>query len=299
MDEPLLTLSSTVRLDDGRRLAFSSTGTAAGFPVLYFHGAIGSPVSHSAELRAAIGRLGIRFVVVHRPGFGASDPLPGRTVATFAADVRRLAEALGLTRFGLVGVSAGAPYALACAREMPERLTGVAAVACQAPGTAPHSPGAARRVRLGLALVARAPATATRTSEACLRLARHHPGLLARAMRAGASGPDRAALGNELGDPAARALAAFAGGTAPMIEDYLVCCGRWGFDPAEVRAPVWLWHGERDPIVPLEHARRLAQLVPGSRLEVEPGAGHFFLRRRLGDVLEPLLPAGREALRAA
>jgi pimeloyl-ACP methyl ester carboxylesterase len=35
---------------------------------------------------------------------------------------------------------------------------------------------------------------------------------------------------------------------------------------------VW---GERDPIIPVEHAYTAHRLVPGSRLEVFPEAGHF------------------------
>ena len=35
---------------------------------------------------------------------------------------------------------------------------------------------------------------------------------------------------------------------------------------------VW---GERDPIIPVEHAHAAHDLVPGSRLEIFPGAGHF------------------------
>jgi pimeloyl-ACP methyl ester carboxylesterase len=35
-----------------------------------------------------------------------------------------------------------------------------------------------------------------------------------------------------------------------------------------------IW-GERDPIIPLEHARAAHGLVPGSRLELFPAAGHF------------------------
>ena len=35
---------------------------------------------------------------------------------------------------------------------------------------------------------------------------------------------------------------------------------------------VW---GERDPIIPVEHAHAAHDLVPGSRLELFPGAGHF------------------------
>ena len=39
--------------------------------------------------------------------------------------------------------------------------------------------------------------------------------------------------------------------------------------------PFLLVWGERDPIIPVEHARRAHRLVPGSRLEIFPNAGHF------------------------
>ena len=35
---------------------------------------------------------------------------------------------------------------------------------------------------------------------------------------------------------------------------------------------VW---GERDPIIPVEHAREAQTLIPSSRLEIFEGAGHF------------------------
>ena len=59
------------------------------------HGAIGSPRWRTAALDAAIEWLGVRYVVVNRPGFSGSDPCPHRTVADHAADVEDLADALG------------------------------------------------------------------------------------------------------------------------------------------------------------------------------------------------------------
>jgi pimeloyl-ACP methyl ester carboxylesterase len=35
-----------------------------------------------------------------------------------------------------------------------------------------------------------------------------------------------------------------------------------------------IW-GAKDPIIPLDHGRRAHELMPHSRLEVFPGAGHF------------------------
>ena len=118
---------AAVRLRDGRRLTYRAIGDSAGFPVVYLHGAIGSPRWRSPALDAAVDSLGIRYVAVNRPGFSGSDPCPDRTVADHAADVEELADALGWQRFSVIGVSAGAPFALACAWRLPGRVVAAAA----------------------------------------------------------------------------------------------------------------------------------------------------------------------------
>ena len=97
---------STVRLSDGRTLAWCEWGAPSGPVVLAFHGSPGSRVwwPGEAETRAA----GVRLVTVDRPGYGGSDPLPGRRIVDWAADVADLNELWGIDRFGVVGWSGGA-----------------------------------------------------------------------------------------------------------------------------------------------------------------------------------------------
>jgi len=106
-------------LRDGRWIAYLACGPADGLLVFYLHGAIGSPQQVCPELEAVVDELGVRYVMVSRPGFGESDPLPGRTLTGFAAYLAELADQFGSQRFAVVGVSAGGPYALACAHELP------------------------------------------------------------------------------------------------------------------------------------------------------------------------------------
>src|SRR5262245_58053417 len=75
---------------------------------------------------AAASEMGVRVITVDRPGSGRSDPQPGHRIADWAADVLALADALELRRFGVFAWSAGAPYVLACAALIPDRLTGAA-----------------------------------------------------------------------------------------------------------------------------------------------------------------------------
>jgi len=222
--------------------------------VLYCHGAIGSPRWRTPALDRLTERLSIRYLMVNRPGFAGSDPSPGRSVADFARDAGELMSRLGYRRFSVVGVSAGAPYALACGWALAERVVGLAAVSPLGP---PDGRGACRGVRYRVPLV---PFGSSRAGSAL-------------------AGGFLRAVGLHGGTP-----------TAAMIDDYLVCRRDWGFDPAEVQAPVTLWHGGADRLVPLAHARALAAAIPGCTARVAPGGGHFFYSRSLAEIIGSLLP---------
>jgi pimeloyl-ACP methyl ester carboxylesterase len=253
---PTFTIGSAgcVRLPDGRAMTFFSAGPGHGFPVLYCHGAIGSPRWRTPELDRLTEALGIRYLVLNRPGFAGSDPSPGRTVLDFARDIGEVMSILGYRRFSVVGVSAGAPYALACGWALAERLVALAAVSPLGP---PDGRGAIRglRYRAPLLPFGRGPAGSA-LAHVCLR-----------------------ALGLKGETP-----------TAAMIDDYLVCRRDWGFDPAEMRVPVTLWHGGSDWLVPLAHARALAAVIPQCTARVAPEGGHFFYSRRLAEIVGSLVP---------
>ncbi len=253
---PTATIGSvgSVRLPDGRSVTFSAAGPADGFPVVYCHGAIGSPRWHTPGLDAVTERLGVRYLVVDRPGFGGSDPSPGRTVADHARDLGDLMNLLGYRRFSVVGVSAGAPYALACGWALADRLVAVAAVSPLGPA---HGPGASPSLRYRVPLV---PLGSPRLGPAVA-----HLGLLALGLRRQ---------------------------TCPraMIDDYLVCRSGWGFDPGDLEVPVTLWHGRGDRLVPLAHTRALAAAIPCCEARVDPRGGHFFYSHRLDVILGSLLP---------
>jgi pimeloyl-ACP methyl ester carboxylesterase len=111
----------TIQLRDGRRLADAEWGDAEGAPVLFFHGHPGSRLYCPDEAVTVSSR--VRLLTIDRPGVGLSDVLPRRTFADWPSDVLEFADALGVDRFGVVGWSAGGPYAAASAASIPGRLT--------------------------------------------------------------------------------------------------------------------------------------------------------------------------------
>jgi pimeloyl-ACP methyl ester carboxylesterase len=293
-----------LRLSDGRRLSYAQTGATAAFPVVYCHGAIGTPLGRSVDMEAITADLGIRHIAISRPGVGGSDFAARRTVAAFAADVRELADALALDRFAVVGVSAGGPYALGIAAGLPDRVSRVAICSSLSPLCPPHAtPGMPRRIRLALKGLAAAPATCAWLGDAAIPLLRRHPALLSRVIAAHAAPAER----HRVRRPEERAatttsfLDAASAGVRGMIEDYLACSRPWGFEPGGVEAEVDLWHGLNDPLVPVDHALQLAIAIPRCRVFVDPSEGHHFFRTRLPEILarlaDPAAPVMRQGPR--
>ncbi|KAK4493788.1 hypothetical protein PRZ48_014973 [Zasmidium cellare] len=131
-------LPETLALKDGRTLAYArygSTNDPKTIPVFYFNGTPGSRLECQIIDKAAQ-NLGIPLISTDRPGFGHSSFQPNRTLTQWAEDVLELADHLDIPKFGIVGISGGGPYALACLHELPrERLVAVTIVSSMYPWT--------------------------------------------------------------------------------------------------------------------------------------------------------------------
>ncbi len=270
---------------EGRRLHAYDTGTGA-LAVFWHHGTpnIGTP---PAPLFPAAERLGIRWVSYDRPGYGGSTPRPGRDIASAAGDAARVADALGIERFAVVGHSGGGPHALACAALLPDRVLAVVSAAGLAPygaqgldwyaGMSPAGETSLRAAAAGPAEKERFEASNTEPD----------PGFIP-ADWAALEGP-WSWFGSVVGP-------AVAGGPGGLVADDLAYVNPWGFDPRRVAAPVLLLHGERDRVVPASHGRWLAAHLPSADLWLSPDDGHLSVLRSAGPALEWLADrAGRSA----
>jgi pimeloyl-ACP methyl ester carboxylesterase len=271
-------LPARLVLPDGRRLAYVEYGDSRGQPALYCHGFPGSRLE-AALADASAAHAGVRLIAADRPGIGGSDRQSGRRLVDWPADLARLADHLGLARFTLVGVSGGAPYALACARAMPERLDAVAVVSGVAPlDGKPMLDGMLWPNALALR-AAQATPWAIAPGLQLAVLLRWFPrfplGLVARSLDA----PDRRALArHDVREIIVRSLReALRQGARGVADDLLLLCRSWGFRLDEIAVPVYLWHGERDRMVPASHSRRLCAELARSHCRAYPDEGHFSL----------------------
>jgi pimeloyl-ACP methyl ester carboxylesterase len=127
---PAIELDTSVRLSDGRILAYTDLGPRAAPIVMYFHGAPSSRLDLVLlGLADVFTEMNIRVVSPERPGYGGSSPKPGRRLENWPTDVAALADHLGVERFAVIGVSSGGPYTVACAALLPDRVAGLGVIA--------------------------------------------------------------------------------------------------------------------------------------------------------------------------
>lgn len=269
-------------LVDGRRLGYAEYGAAEGRPVFYFHGFPGSRLE-AVLADGAAARLGIRLLALDRPGYGRSDDLPGRRLGDWPADVAALADALELKRFGLLGVSGGAPFALACAAAFPERVKLLSLVCPLGPLGEPElTRQLPWPLRSALAMSQRFPGFFRWLGGRLLRLACRYPEGFLRALLLGASPVDRAIF-QDVGIFSAMVQSlreALSQKGRGVIADMAIYHGAWGFPLPGLDLPVRLWHGSADRTVPRALVDHLAASLPHCRARLIPDEGHFSLPLR-------------------
>ncbi|MFD2094303.1 alpha/beta fold hydrolase [Blastococcus deserti] len=270
----------TAVLADGRRLSWAEYGIADGAPLVMLHATPGSRLQFQ-WMHAPAAAAGIRLIAPERPGYGASDPVPGGTTfAAYADDLRQLLDHLELPVVTLCGVSGGGGFALAAALAHPERFGRLILVSAGLP-----VPRAARR---GMALPVRL----------LLFLARYAPGLTGRLLAAQLSADPDSQLsraGKRFMPASDRRLLdapewrrwfdedfreALRQGPGAAVHDLAMSRAPLGADPADLAVDTVLLHGTEDVNVPVGIARWLAAQAPAARLIEQPGSGHLFSLER-------------------
>ncbi len=274
-------------LPDGRTLAYTVIGAPDGPAAFYFHGAPGSRLELVA-LEGAFATVGFRVITADRPGYGGSTPLLGRTTADWADDVAALADHLGVERFAVMGLSSGGPYTVAIASLLGDRITG----AIVAAGNTDMSWSEASDGYLQSELEIMTMDDEDAAVVWCIE-------------RYGADGSgffgdesdvdgdvdlgevDNAWLADEpnQGSLMTTMSEAFRQGVVGYAHDITVQGRPWTFDPGTITATTIVVHGAEDRLVPIEHSRHTASLIPGAERRELPGVGHLSLGQHLPELV--------------
>ena len=283
------TRAGTTELRDGRRLGWAEWGPEDGTPVLFFGGAaMGCTLGFGADV---LDRLGVRLISLERPGLGASNPQPDRTLADWPRDVERFARARGLGEIRIVGFSMGAPFALACAAAgLPVAVAIVSGqddlrhptfqdlldpqVAALLDAVA-DDPAAVEAFFAGSADAEMLWALITTYSSAVDLAVYKAPAFEAASRQALAHG--------------------FAQGAAGYARDFVLATSPWPFNIETIGVPVDLWYGGHDTstVHSPDHGGELARRIPAARRHLISEAGGSVLWTHAEQILETLLSAGR------
>lgn len=282
-----------VRLGDGRTIGIAEYGDPGGRAILWFPGTPGGRRQVPPGAVAVARARGVRLVGVERPGIGDSTPHLHASVLDWADDVREVVDQLGIGRFALVGLSGGGPYVLGCAHRLASRVVAGAVLGGVAPAVGGEAaPGGAMRLAarlrpllhalrepLGLAVWATAFALRPLAASAFeLAVSAMPPGDQVVMRR-----PEMKAM--FLDDM----LRAGRYQLRAPVYDLVLFTRHWGFSPRDLRVPIRFWHGDADPLVPLDHAHHLAALVPDAEVRVRPGEGHMGNLDAAEEILDTLL----------
>jgi pimeloyl-ACP methyl ester carboxylesterase len=283
-----------VTLRDGRTVHVYDEGDPQGAAVVVHHGTPSSGRLYPSFVDDARAR-GIRLIGFDRPGYGGSSAQLGRSVAAAAADVAALLDGLDVDRFATWGHSGGGPHALACAALLPERCVAAATLASPAPYGAEGLDFLEGMGELNVEEFDRVLAGAEALEPEVLRnqaeMFSAGPDGLRQAMLTVLSPLDQDAFTPEVGEWIYSVMVEGAGERIEgWRDDDLAFVQPWGFDPADIRAPVLLLHGVQDLMAPPGHGRWLAARIPGVQAEISDDQGHItLLMNRVPDVHEWLL----------
>jgi pimeloyl-ACP methyl ester carboxylesterase len=285
-------VNHVVVMRSGRKLEVREYGDGAGHPVFFFHGLIGSHYQASYVAEQAR-QSGLRIIAPNRPGVGQSEFAVRASPLDAVDDVEDVAAAFQLDEFSLIGISGGAPYALAALYRLYRRVRTVTVISGMGPMQLPGAlHGMDQRRRLFLGAGSRYPQLARRAFRLASDRFRADPDRFLDRLITTWSLPDRTLFRRK------EVFALFLqdlhqvfteGNGAEGLAQELAIYRRYGFSlgalPPSPR--VTLWHGLSDSIVPPSMAWRMVHTLPNAEAHFVPG-GHFVAIDAAGPIIDRL-----------
>jgi hypothetical protein len=217
-------------------------------------------------------------MAVERPGIGLSDFYAGRRTLDWPADVAAFVDAIGYagTAVGIIALSGGAPYALACVKCMPQRLTHVAIVSGHTPPGAPVQPGVEDNL---IAFVVRRPRLAHVGFNVEIRTLHRNPDKVVQRVMRDWTDVDKQLVNC---NPAYYSILlstlneSTRCGAEGLLQAVTLLGSDWGFRLCDLPpASISIWQGGCDPIAPPSMGHYFQQQLTGSELIIDPRAGHL------------------------
>lgn len=272
------------KLKSGRKVAYREFGNPQGEPIVFYHGFPGSSIQGGFFNDSSFVK-DFRVIAFDRPGFGSSEFQTKRTLVDVSSDIQELMNHLKIHSFHLLGVSGGAPYAMATAALLPEQVKSLNLMCPLGPLYRPS-------------LLMKMPFKA----QALLMMTRLLPNLTSRMLNKALSqlsSSDSSSDGGSIVEKFSAELPpsdisimtnpafadilstslshAFAQGSKGPLQELKIFTSNWKFNLKKIQAPSVILHGAEDRIVPPSIGKFLSDQIKNSEFIIVPKEGHYSL----------------------
>ena len=265
---------SLIKLRNGIRIGYAIYGNKKNFPIFYFHGWPGSRF----ELKNIPLKKKKWFIIaLERPGYGITDPISKFKILDWPKIVLEVANKLKIKKFSIIGVSGGAPFALACANTIKnKRLKSIAIVCALAPSKAKGM----NKGRVGMLLnFGRKPFISWLIFN-FLRM-RLLNGNLEKSFNKWKNKIPLPEIDLKLFtiDRGKRLMENFKEavkhGTKGVHRDANLYSNYWGFKLKNIKKKIFVWHGDKDLTVPIITNKYYKKKLKNKEIFIKPNEGHF------------------------
>jgi len=318
-------LSQACTLPDGRTLSYAEYGDPNGYPLMFFHG-YPSCRLEAWFLDPIVQRKGIRLIAPDRPGFGRSTFVHNRQLTDYPSDIRALADHMGLEKFAVLGGSGGGPYAVACAKDLPGRLSAVGLMASAGPWAVEGDPGAEKGLmkdvrattKFWAGAIRRAPGVTSLVTKFVVGTAKwlfsqqwfvnwadkrirredaedlKKDGNVEGKQVYNVNQGDRQRMDKEgVPGPGEQLAHAFKGtfhqGTSATMQEATLLFSPWGFEVSTILYDkIQIWHGTKDINAPLSQIKYVVERLPHCELKTYE-VDHFGLVKHIETIMDGLI----------
>ena len=265
---------SLIKLRNGNNIGYAIYGNKKNFPIFYFHGWPGSRF----ELKnIPLKKKKCFIIALERPGYGISVPISKFKILDWPKIVLEVANKLKIKKFSIIGVSGGAPFALACANTIKnKRLKSIAIVCALAPSKAKGM----NKGRVGMLLnLGRKPFISWLIFN-FLRM-RLLNGNLEKSFNKWKNKIPLPEIDLKLFtiDRGKRLMENFKEavkhGTKGVHRDANLYSNYWGFKLKNIKKKIFVWHGDKDLTVPIITNKYYKKKLKNKEIFIKPNEGHF------------------------
>lgn len=285
MKDSDLTYFHSPAIANGKQYYIQEWNPAQKKVVLFIHGFPGC--SDQAKLITLTPMIdSFRLIALDRPGYGESEFQADLTPLRFAQQVMHLLNELNVESVHLLSVSGGAPYALALAHLLGDRVIRMCSISGVAPLTRKNFRYMSSQQKKTWILSQCLPIT---VQELILRRVwdkgldtidefLFNPG-------DELEGPDQKVFSHPeisplLSETLKRSLSQ---GPRAIIHDLNIYARDWGFKTDKISCPITLWHGSKDDIVNVAYAQDMKTRLMNANLRIVDDEGHYSIAMNFRD----------------